>query len=67
MINQRLTHRCLLSEIASGEDLYSGKPTPTLQTLLMMGFVTRLPSPDRTYSHLALTEAGHRYLAGLWH
>lgn len=67
MINQRMTHRCLLAEIASGEDLCSGKPTQTLQTLLMIGFVTRLPSPDRTFAHLALTEAGHRYLAGLWH
>ncbi|HEX8588691.1 hypothetical protein [Pseudomonas sp.] len=67
MINQRMTHRCLLADIASGEDLYSGKPTQTLQTLLMIGFVTRLPSPDGTFAHFALTEAGHRYLAGLWH
>lgn len=67
MIDQRMTHRCLLAEIASGEDFQSGKPTLTLQTLLLMGFVTRKPNPDNTYAHLALTEAGHRYLAGLWH
>ncbi|MGH8419115.1 MAG: hypothetical protein ACRER8_17815 [Pseudomonas sp.] len=71
MIDQRMTHRCLLAEIASGEELYSGKPTQTLQTLLLIGFVTRRPSSehnaDLTCTHLALTEAGHRYLAGLWH
>jgi DNA-binding MarR family transcriptional regulator len=67
MIDHRMTHRCLLAEIASGEDLHSGKPTQTLQTLLLIGFITRQPSPDRTFSHLALSEAGHRYLAGLWH
>ncbi|WP_285424512.1 hypothetical protein [Pseudomonas sp. efr-133-TYG-103a] len=67
MIDQRTTHRCMLAEIASGEDIQSGRPTQTLQTLLLVGFVTRQPSRDRTFAHLALTEAGHRYLAGLWH
>jgi DNA-binding MarR family transcriptional regulator len=67
MIDHRMTHRCLLAEIASGEDLQSGKPSQTLQTLLLIGFVTRQPNPHRTFYHLALTEAGHRYLAGLWH
>ena len=57
----------MLAEIASGEDIQSGRPTQTLQTLLLVGFVTRQPSRDRTFAHLALTEAGHRYLAGLWH
>lgn len=67
MIDQRTSHRCLLAEIASGEDLLWGKPAQTLQTLLLAGFVTQQPNPDRSFSHLALTEAGHRYLAGLWH
>ena len=67
MIDQRMTHRCLLAEIASGEDIQSGKPTQTLQSLLLIGFVTRQLNTSRTYAHLALTEAGHRYLAGLWH
>ncbi|MFJ3481767.1 hypothetical protein ACIPL1_00130 [Pseudomonas sp. NPDC090202] len=66
MIDQRTSHRCLLADIASGEDLYSGTPNRTLQTLLLIGFVTRQPSPDHSFCHLALTEAGHRYLAGLW-
>lgn len=66
MINQRLTHRCLLADIASGEEIYSGKPSQTLQTLLLIGFVTRQMNPDRTYARLTLTEAGHHYLAGLW-
>ncbi len=67
MINQRMTHRCLLAEIASGEDLHSGKPAQTLQTLLLIGFITRQHSFDRSRTHFALTDAGHRYLAGLWH
>ncbi|MFK3799519.1 MULTISPECIES: hypothetical protein [unclassified Pseudomonas] len=67
MIDQRMTHRCLLAEIASGEDIFSGKPTQTLQTLLLIGFVTRQPNPNHPYANLALTDAGHRYLAGLWH
>ncbi|WP_296255151.1 MULTISPECIES: hypothetical protein [unclassified Pseudomonas] len=71
MIDQRMTHRCLLAEIASGENRYSGKPAQTLQTLLLIGFVTRQPCPDYScglaFTQLALTEAGHRYLAGLWH
>lgn len=67
MIEHRRPHRRLLAEIASGEDFHRGKPTQTLQTLLLIGFVTRHASPDPSYSHLALTDAGHRYLAGLWH
>lgn len=67
MIDHRLTHRCLLADIASGEDLQSGRPSPTLQTLLLMGFVTRQLAPNRIYAHLTLTDAGRRYLAGLWH
>lgn len=67
MIDHRMTHRFLLAEIASGEDFHSGKPNQTLQTLLLIGFVTRRAGPDHMYAHLALTEAGHRYLAGLWH
>jgi DNA-binding MarR family transcriptional regulator len=66
MINQRLTHRCLLTEIASGEDIHSGKPTQTLQTLLLIGFITRQPIYANRFQ-LTLTDAGHRYLAGLWH
>jgi hypothetical protein len=66
MINHRLTHRSLLADIAAGEDVYRGKPTPTLQTLLLIGFVARQPHTSQTWK-LSLTEAGHRYLAGLWH
>ena len=67
MIDQRMTHRSLLADIASGEVFQSGKPAQTLQTLLLTGFVTRQLKADGAYAHLALTEAGHRYLAGLWH
>ncbi len=66
MIDQRISHRCMLAEIVSGEDIQRGKPTSRLQTLLLIGFVTRQPHADNTFK-LTLTDAGHRYLAGLWH
>jgi hypothetical protein len=56
----------MLAEIVSGEDMQRGKPTSRLQTLLLIGFVTRQPHADNTFK-LTLTDAGHRYLAGLWH
>lgn len=66
MIDQRISHRCMLTDIAAGEDLQRGKPTSRLQTLILLGFITRQPHSDTTFK-LTLTDAGHRYLAGLWH
>jgi DNA-binding MarR family transcriptional regulator len=66
MIDQRISHRCMLADIAAGEDVQRGKPTSRLQTLLLLGFVTRKPHSEDTFK-LTLTDAGHRYLAGLWH
>jgi hypothetical protein len=66
MIDQRISHRGMLADIASGEDVQRGKPTSRLQILLLIGFVTRKPHTDHTFK-LTLTEAGHQYLAGLWH
>jgi hypothetical protein len=66
MIDQRISHRCMLADIAAGEHIQFGKPSPTMQTLLLMGFVTRQPYTDYSFK-MTLTDAGHQYLAGLWH
>ncbi|WP_268797256.1 hypothetical protein [Pseudomonas huanghezhanensis] len=66
MIDQRITHRSVLTDIASGQTLQRGKPTATLQILLLVGFVAREPHGTDNFN-LRLTEAGHMYLSGLWH
>jgi DNA-binding MarR family transcriptional regulator len=66
MIDQRISHRCMLSDIAAGRNIQRGRPSPTLQILLLTGFVTRQPHTDHSFK-MTLTDAGHQYLAGLWH
>jgi DNA-binding MarR family transcriptional regulator len=66
MIDQRISHRCMLAEIAAGEDVQRGQLSSRLHTLILIGFVIRQPNLDHTFK-LTLTDAGHRYLAGLWH
>lgn len=65
MIDSRTNHRCLLSDIAFGDWNHRGKLSHDLQMLRLIGFIECQPVKGQGV-RLALTPAGHRYLAGLW-
>jgi hypothetical protein len=64
-------HQSLLTHIEQGDLTYNRfRETRTVRALVLAGFLTRekVQKPDGTVeAKLELTEAGHRYLAGLWY
>jgi hypothetical protein len=70
MIDYQNTHRCLLTDVASGDITNRGKSSQTVQALLLAGFLSSKKTCHADGSvvlTLTLTPVGHRYLAGLWH
>ena len=70
MIDYMKTHRCLLTEVASGDAIHRGRLTQTVQALILSGFLSgqkNVQADGAIIYTLTLTAAGHQYLAGLWH
>lgn len=64
-------HQSLLSHIDKGDLTYNRfRETRTVRALILAGFLSRekISQPDGSMVvKLELTEAGHRYLGGLWY